>query len=102
VTRRRRGRWAWLFVPVLTLGCAMLREGNPVTTPGSAFGPCGSWVDCGANQPKADRCCPPAMDCAVDDGGPYCAADENYDPSDPVTWGVHPRDRQPRAAHGPS
>lgn len=69
----------------------MLREGNPATTAGPGYGPCGSWVDCGADQPKDARCCPPTMACAEDDGGPYCAASSTYDPEDPVTWGAKKR-----------
>lgn len=76
-----------LMLASLTASCAMLRSGNPATTAGASYGPCGSWVDCGQDQPKKDRCCPPTTACAADDGGLYCAADEAYDPSDPVTWG---------------
>jgi hypothetical protein len=75
-----------VLVALVATGCAMFREGNPATTPGSSYGPCGAWVDCGEDQPKSDRCCPPTTACAVDDGGPYCAASETYDPADPVTW----------------
>lgn len=77
---------------------------NPANDPKkvpSSFGPCGSWVDCSLHEVITDqknRCCPLTMACAVDDGGPYCAADENFDPSDPVTWGR--KVRYERAAHG--
>lgn len=79
------------FVLVSSCGCAMLREGNTVTTPGPAFGPCGSWVDCGADQPKDDRCCPPTTVCRQRDDDRFCTADPSYDPADPVTWGATKR-----------
>lgn len=75
----------------LLAGCALIREGNPVTTGGAGYGPCKSWVDCGAADGPENRCCPPRMACARDDGGPYCAADEGWSGDDPTTWGARTR-----------
>jgi len=94
-------------LPLALASCAMFRAGNPATTPGAGYGPCKSWVDCSAHEVIIDpdnRCCPPTTACAVDNGGPYCAADENYDPADPVTWGKKSASgktkRLARSAHG--
>jgi hypothetical protein len=84
-------------------GCS-LSSWNPPDSPNDvppSFGPCGSWVDCSnvevITNPN-DRCCPPTTACSVDDGGPYCAADSNYDPTEPVTWNAK-KTRFARAAH---
>lgn len=84
---------------ILLTGCS-LSSWNPANDPSkvpSSFGPCGSWVTCTDTTPFT--CCRPTEACATDDGGPYCAADETYDPSDPVTWAR--KIRHERAKAGP-
>lgn len=53
-----------------------------------SYGPCGAWIDCGADAPKAERCCYPTTKCWTDkDGSLACVGDSNYDPSNPIIWG---------------
>lgn len=96
---KRRRRWALLVTtPLLAFAlsglcaCDALRAADPPNSAAdvpSSFGPCGSWVDCGADQPKEDRCCYPTTKCWIDaDGSKSCVGDSSYDPSDPVTWGA--------------
>lgn len=88
-----------IAVTPLCLACALVREGNPVTAAGAGYGPCKSWVYCGEANGPGNRCCPPREACAVDSGGPYCAADEGRNGGEPVTWGRKVA-RHPRYASG--
>ena len=68
-------------------GCAMLREGNPATTPKTGPGtdyPCGvHGQECSDTTPHT--CCEYGV-CA-NDGEPYCDNRPPSDPSNPGTWG---------------
>lgn len=72
-------------------GCGDPSSWNPPNNPKdvpSNYGPCGAWIDCGADQPKAERCCYPTTKCWVDqDGTRACVGDAGFDPSNPVIWG---------------
>lgn len=71
-------------------GCALLREGNPVTDPGQGKGtayPCGYWgVECAdeaAILTPDQKCCPQNHLCKMDNDGPYCE-NQYVDPMGPV------------------
>lgn len=83
-----------LLVPALN-GCALAREGNPVTTPKTGPGtpyPCGvSGVVCEDARTSNEKCCPGNHACRRDpDGTPFCEF-VNFDPSDPSQWAAKPR-----------
>lgn len=87
---RMRPRHAMSLLLALCLVGCRLDSWNPPNDPKkvpSGYGPCGSWIDCGADQPKADRCCYPTTMCWVDrDGTRACVGDPSFDPSNPVIW----------------
>lgn len=77
----------------LALACALVREQGPIANPNPHDYPCGAQgTECHDTNPPT--CCGARQACATDDSGPYCAADEGWDGSDPVTWGR--KVRQPR------
>lgn len=73
---------------VLFLGCHMF---DAASTPKPGEYPCGpQGTEChdqAAVKDPSERCCGPRQDCAVDDSGPYCAANEGWSGDDPTTWG---------------
>lgn len=88
---------ATFFALVASCGCAMLREGNTVTTPDPKAFPCGASGDvCLDARTPDERCCKVGK-CA-NDGAPYCDNRPPSDPSDPVTWSAKLPARLPRSA----
>jgi len=90
--KRKRRLFSILALFPLFAGCAMLREGNPATTPDPKAYPCGaSGVVCEDARSPGEKCCFPHSQCGRDpDGTPYCAA-VDYDPSDPIMMSRPPR-----------
>lgn len=91
------------FVSLVTLalilgGCAMLREGNPATTPPTGKGtdyPCGyHGQQCLDTKPPT--CCTAGV-CA-NDGEPFCDNRPPSDPSEPVNWSARMPARLPRSS----
>lgn len=88
------------FVLYGTSGCALMREGNPATTPktgpGTAY-PCGVYgvvcTDEAARLTPDQACCYVHSTCKIDDDGPYCES-YDFDPADPTMMvGRHRRAR---------
>ena len=79
--RRKRRLFTILLAFPLFAACAMLREGNPATTPNPKDWPCGfvDATDCGDK-----TCCRDHGVCGVDTDGPYCQFDIPSDPADPT------------------
>ena len=94
MTRKRR--WFSILIPLpLVLACAMLRDGNPATTPKTGPGtdyPCGV----GGILCPDHTCCAKGGECVEDDGGPYCQYVNPDDFSDPTM--LRRRTRGPRTS----
>jgi hypothetical protein len=80
------------LVAFLIYGCAMIRGGNPVTTPDPHKYPCGLGVECADTNPKT--CCGKGGECRSDSDGPYCQYTTPDDPADPTM--LRKRTRGPR------
>jgi hypothetical protein len=87
-----------LLTLLLASSCAMLREGNPETTPKT--GP-GTDYPCGVHGQQCFDTTPPTCceygKCA-NDGEPYCDNRPPSDPTDPTTWSRKLPARLPRKA----
>ncbi len=85
----------------LLFGCALLRDGNPVTTPKTGPGtdyPCGvHGMKCPDAHVAGETCCSYGV-CARDDEGPYCDYTIPTDPADPAQWGARSHARLERGA----